>query len=79
MPPRIESDAFIVASPEYNGSMPGMFKNLIDWTSHFRPQPFGGKHIGFARPAECVRSLTHAALCAAGAISHVPGVLPRTA
>ena len=40
----VESDAFIVASPEYNGSMPGVFKNLIDWTSRFRPQPFDGKH-----------------------------------
>ena len=36
-------DAFIVSSPEYNGSMPGSFKNLIDWTSRFRPQPFDGK------------------------------------
>jgi chromate reductase, NAD(P)H dehydrogenase (quinone) len=36
-------DAFIVSSPEYNGSMPGFFKNLIDWTSRFRPQPFDGK------------------------------------
>jgi chromate reductase len=40
----VESDAFIVSSPEYNGSMPGMFKNLIDWTSRFRPQPFDTKH-----------------------------------
>lgn len=40
----IRCDAFIVSSPEYNGSMPGMFKNLIDWTSRFRPQPFDGKH-----------------------------------
>lgn len=36
-------DAFIVASPEYNGSMPGILKNLIDWTSRLRPQPFDGK------------------------------------
>jgi chromate reductase, NAD(P)H dehydrogenase (quinone) len=36
-------DAFVVASPEYNGSMPGLLKNLIDWTSRFRPQPFDGK------------------------------------
>ena len=36
-------DALIVSSPEYNGSMPGFFKNLIDWTSRFRPQPFDGK------------------------------------
>lgn len=40
----VESDAFIVSSPEYNGSMPGLLKNLIDWTSRFRPQPFDGKH-----------------------------------
>ena len=39
----IACDAFIVASPEYNGSMPGLLKNLIDWTSRFRPQPFDGK------------------------------------
>jgi len=37
-------DAFIVSSPEYNGSMPGLLKNAIDWTSRFRPQPFDGKH-----------------------------------
>jgi NAD(P)H-dependent FMN reductase len=40
----LESDAFIVSSPEYNASMPGVLKNLIDWTSRFRPQPFDGKH-----------------------------------
>jgi chromate reductase len=39
-----ESDAFIVSSPEYNASMPGMLKNLIDWTSRLRPQPFDGRH-----------------------------------
>jgi chromate reductase len=37
------ADAFIVASPEYNASMPGMLKNSIDWASRFRPQPFNGK------------------------------------
>jgi len=39
-----DSDAFIISSPEYNNSMPGLLKNLIDWTSRFRPQPFDGRH-----------------------------------
>jgi NAD(P)H-dependent FMN reductase len=34
------SDGFLVVSPEYNASMPGVLKNVIDWTSRFRPQPF---------------------------------------
>ena len=37
------ADALLLASPEYNASMPGTMKNLIDWVSRFRPQPFNGK------------------------------------
>lgn len=40
----LENDAFIIVSPEYNGSMPGTLKNIIDWVSRFRPQPFNEKH-----------------------------------
>lgn len=40
----LDTDAFILSSPEYNGSMPGTIKNLIDWTSRIRPQPFDGRH-----------------------------------
>ena len=43
-------DAFIISSPEYNASMPGILKNAIDWTSRFRPQPFNGKQ-GFLMSA----------------------------
>lgn len=39
-----ENDAFVIVSPEYNASMPGVLKNVIDWTSRFRPQPFDTKH-----------------------------------
>lgn len=40
----LANDAFLIASPEYNASMPGALKNLIDWTSRFRPQPFDQRH-----------------------------------
>lgn len=35
----LANDAVVVSSPEYNGSMPGLLKNAIDWVSRFRPQP----------------------------------------
>ena len=38
------SDAFVVASPEYNASMPGVLKNSIDWVSRYSPQPFNERH-----------------------------------
>jgi len=42
---RIEAnDAFVISCPEYNGSMPGVLKNVIDWASRYRPQPFNERH-----------------------------------
>lgn len=40
----LANDAFIISSPEYNGSIPGLIKNAIDWVSRFRPQPFNEHH-----------------------------------
>lgn len=43
-----EADGLLLATPEYNNSLPGAFKNAIDWLS--RPQSdikrvFGGKPV----------------------------------
>jgi chromate reductase len=38
------NDAFVIASPEYNASMPSVVKNAVDWVSRFSPQPFNEKH-----------------------------------
>jgi chromate reductase len=43
---RINSaDAIIISSPEYNFSIPGTLKNLIDWVSRASPMPWTGKQI----------------------------------
>lgn len=57
------ADAIILSTPEYNGSIPGMLKNLIDWLSREKPVSLTGKHLLLlaASPGALggVRSLWH--------------------
>ncbi|WP_237212884.1 NADPH-dependent FMN reductase [Falsiroseomonas oryziterrae] len=39
------ADAILIATPEYNYSVPGVLKNAIDWASRAPDQPFDGKPV----------------------------------
>ena len=39
------ADGLVISSPEYNFSIPGTLKNLIDWVSRINPLPWKGYPI----------------------------------
>ncbi len=45
----VAADALLLTTPEYNNSIPGVFKNAIDWLSRPDadiPRVFGGRPVG---------------------------------
>lgn len=57
------ADALIISTPEYNYSMPGALKNVVDWLSRLKPAPLAGKPLLLlgASPGalSAVRGMTH--------------------
>ncbi len=57
------SNAIILSTPEYNGSIPGGLKNIIDWVSRDKSNPWKKKHLLLlaASPGKLggIRSLWH--------------------
>lgn len=58
-----QADALIICTPEYNGSIPGVLKNVVDWLSRQKPVSLEGKQMLLlaASPGALggVRSLWH--------------------
>jgi chromate reductase len=60
------ADGLLLVTPEYNASLPGVFKNAIDWLSRPGkdvPRVFGGKPVGIigATPGQGGTRLSQAA------------------
>lgn len=76
------ADAVVIASPEYNYSIPGPLKNAIDWASRPPNQPFDGKPIAImgASPggfgtARCQYHLRQAFVYLNGIVLNQPEVM----
>lgn len=46
-----EADAVLISTPEYNGGIPGVLKNALDWISRSDVKPWQGKPVAIMAAA----------------------------
>lgn len=68
-----EHDGFLIASPEYNGSLPAALKNAIDWAS--RPSEKYPRSAVFSGKFAAMMSSSPGSLGGVRSLSHLRGVL----
>jgi NAD(P)H-dependent FMN reductase len=69
-----EHDGFLIASPEYNGSIPGGMKNAIDWVS--RPSPKHEKSVAvFKGKTAAIMTASQGSFGGVRSLAHVRGML----
>ena len=68
-----QHDGFLIASPEYNGSLPAALKNAIDWAS--RPSDKYPRSAMFSGKFAAMMSSSPGSLGGVRSLSHLRGVL----
>ena len=69
----VQHDGFLIASPEYNGSLPAALKNVIDWAS--RPSDKYPRSTVFSGKFAAMMSSSPGSLGGVRSLSHLRGVL----
>lgn len=69
----IDHDGFLFSSPEYNSSLSGVFKNLIDWVS--RPENGKGGLAAFSSKTAVIMSASPGALGGLRGLVHLRAIL----